>query len=208
MSEIALDIPGEKSDLYPITFQKIKALDIVISDKLMALKMFSARWKLQTTNYYGKEIHYEGILFEGTPEIVFWDNFIEPFLENGVIDILNATYQMCAEKNLEPHTYINEACDILKRLNQKTYKTMSRTDQILRGNGYPDSVTPKNVDDKIKNMDSFIDTHSAAILKRGEKPKDKSSEDVIDIKPNFFGIGLNLNALWRKLMRYLTCRCT
>ena len=115
---------------------------------------------------------------------------------------------MCAEKNLEPHTYINEACDILKRLNQKTYKTMSRTDQILRGNGYPDSVTQKNVDDKIKNMDSFIDLHSAAILKRGEKPKDKSSEDVIDIKPNFFGIGLNLNALLRKLMRYLTCRCT
>ncbi len=28
-----------------------------------------------------------------------------------------------------------------------------------------------------------------------------NSEDVIDIKPNFFGLGVNLNALWRKVMR-------
>ncbi len=28
--------------------------------------------------------------------------------------------------------------------------------------------------------------------------KDSSTEDVVDVKPNFFGLGLNLNAAWKK----------
>ena len=204
MENIALELPGKKPELYPITFQKVKELDKVITGKLMEWKKLPMRGGMQVKNYYGKVISYEGVTIDGSPRLVFWDNFIEPFLENGTIDILNATYQMCAEKNLTPYPYIKEACEILKLLNRKTYKSMSRIDQVSKGNGFPDSVTPKNVDEKINKMDQFIASHFIAILKKGKKPKDSSSEDVIEIKPNIWGFGLNLNALWRKVKKYIT----
>lgn len=209
MKDISIDIQGSKTDLYPITFQNVKELDKIISDKLMAWRVFPARWKLHITDYYGKVIHYDEVHgYEGSPEIVFWDNFIEPFLENGIIDILKTTYQMCKEKNLDPIPYMKETCESLKLLNRKTYENMSRTDQLLRGKGYPNSVTPKKVDEKINKINQFIDSYFTAILKRGKEHKDSSTEDIIDIKPNFCGIGLNFNALWKKAKKYLTIRWT
>jgi hypothetical protein len=31
--------------------------------------------------------------------------------------------------------------------------------------------------------------------------KSKPVEDIVEIKPNFYGIGINFNAVWRKLFR-------
>jgi hypothetical protein len=32
------------------------------------------------------------------------------------------------------------------------------------------------------------------------------SEDVVDLKPNFFGIGVNLNSVWRRFMAWFKSR--
>lgn len=34
-----------------------------------------------------------------------------------------------------------------------------------------------------------------------EALREAGSEDVIDMKPNFYGVGLNLNALWKRLFK-------
>ena len=34
--------------------------------------------------------------------------------------------------------------------------------------------------------------------------KRQNNDDIIDVKPNIFGIGLNLNAAWRKIKNYFT----
>ncbi len=164
-----LDIPSKKTDLYPIISQKVKKLDRVITDKLMAWRMYPAKLKLHVTDCYGKEIHFEGIEYNSEFRQYFLNGFIEPFLENGSIDILKTTYQMCTERKLTPSPYMNEVCKILRSLNRKTYENMSRTDQRLKGKGYPKRVTPVNVDEKINEMNKFVDSYSIAILKRGKE---------------------------------------
>jgi len=34
---------------------------------------------LHQTDFFGKQINYQGVEFEGSPRIVFWDSFIQPF---------------------------------------------------------------------------------------------------------------------------------
>ena len=166
--------------------------------------MFPAKWELRVTDYYGKEINYKGIKYEGSPREAFWSNFTEPFLENGIIDILNQTYRECQDRSLYPDEYLREAVELLKALNRKVFKKMSRIDQVLRGDGYPNSVKPQDVTKKVNKIDQFIDTHLKAVTHRWDEVSKKNHEDIIDIKPNFYGIGLNLNALWRKFKAKLT----
>ena len=190
--------------LYPITQKRVAELDRIISDKLMKWRMFSAKWKLHVTDCYGKEINYEGVKYEGSPQLVFWSNFTEPFLENGITDILNKIYRECQNRNLHPDEYLKEAVELLKALTRKVFKEMSRIDQELRGNGYPNSVKPRDVTEKITKIDQFINVHLKAVIHRGDEASKKNHEDIIDIKPNFYGIGLNLNAFWRKFKAKLT----
>ena len=48
---------------------------------------------------------------------------------------------------------------------------------------------------KIKNVDGFKASKNEAGIKNSEE----KNEDVLELKPNFFGFGLNLCALWRKV---------
>ncbi|EGQ7845336.1 hypothetical protein RV040_004883 [Vibrio alginolyticus] len=54
---------------------------------------------------------------------------------------------------------------------------------------------------KVKNVEGFKAKNNEAHV-----PSDKvePEEDIVDIKPNFMGIGLNLNALVRRLFRKRT----
>ncbi|MCG7569292.1 hypothetical protein MHM89_05055 [Pseudoalteromonas sp. CNC9-20] len=36
---------------------------------------------------------------------------------------------------------------------------------------------------------------------KGSSQQTKGSEDIIDLKPNFFGIGINLNAIYKKWIK-------
>ena len=178
MSTIILNIPGERTALYPISQERVKELDRIISDKLMKWRMFHAKWKLHVTDFYRKEINYEGVKYEGSPQLVFWSNFTEPFLENCITDILNKTYRECQNRNLNPDEYLKEASDLLKALTRKVFKEMSRVDQVLRGNGYPDSVKPREVTGKIAKMDQFINAHLKAIIHRGDENSEKNHEEL------------------------------
>ena len=70
----------KKTDLYSITNRKVNELDKTISDKMMKWLFFNFTG-LHITDYYGKEINYKGIKFDGSPRLVFWKYF-DPFLEN------------------------------------------------------------------------------------------------------------------------------
>lgn len=54
---------------------------------------------------------------------------------------------------------------------------------------------------KVKNVEGFKAKNNEAHV---PSDKVKSEEDIVDIKPNFMGIGLNLNALFRRLFRKRT----
>jgi len=170
----------------------------------MKWRMFGAQWKLHVEDYYGKSIHYEGVRFEGSPQLVFWNGFIEPFLENGIIFTLRETYNDCFARNLPPQDYLAEARDLLRLWVEKTYRYMAQTDQALRAEGYPDSIQPVNVASKISSMHQYIDENIVAFTYKVEKPiESRATRDIIEIKPNIYGIGLNLNELWRRFRAWI-----
>jgi len=193
---------ADNTPLYILSKSIVDDVDRVISEKLMKWRMFPAQWKLEIENYYGKPIRYSGIKYDGSPRVVYWGGFIEPFLENGIIKSLSELEKVCLQKNLDINDYVNEMEDLLRTLVVKTYNNMAEIDQILRGNGYPKSVTKFNVSDKITNMEDYLKKYIVAVThKKHNAPENK--QEIFELKPNIYGIGVDLKALWRKFIKWL-----
>ena len=54
---------------------------------------------------------------------------------------------------------------------------------------------------RIKNVEGFKAKNNEANV---PSHKEDPQEDVVELKPNFMGLGLNLNALFRRLFRKRT----
>ena len=49
-------------------------------------------------------------------------------------------------------------------------------------------------------MYEYLDGHTVAIMHRREKGgANEAKGDIVEIKPNIYGIGVNLNELWRRV---------
>ncbi len=182
-----LELPGKRTPLYPVMRRFVHELDRITSKTLLKWRMSCAKWLLHVEDYYGKPIHYEGVEFEGSPRLVFWDRFIEPFLENGIVNALRKIREECVSRNLEPGEYLEEMKEVLRLWIQKTYIDMARTDQVLLGKGNPNSVQAVDVSPKISSMYEYLDSEIVSIMHRCEKsgviePKD----DIVEIKPNIY----------------------
>jgi hypothetical protein len=161
------DIPNKETDLHPITSHKVEELSRVIASKLKPWREMHIQRRLNVMNYSGKVISYTGVTLEGSPMLVLWDNFIEPFLKNGAVGIIKDTYLLCVEKGLLPQDYMKEAGGLLKLLNKKTYEGMGELCSKARNMGFPNGVTPVNVEERINAMNLFVDSYATAIMKKG-----------------------------------------
>ena len=194
-----LEIIGNRTALYPWTKRIVQSLNKDILDRIIKWRMFCAEWKLKIKDFYGKDISYSGIKFEGSPRRVYW-NYFGPFFTHGIARVLEEVTQECINRGLEPKEYVLEAAELLKIMVSRLYEEISQTDQVLRGNGFPNSVEKKDVSKNVESMYSFIDKEIDVVLLRKISAPSRNGndiEDVIEVKPNFAGIGLNLNALYR-----------
>jgi hypothetical protein len=193
-----LGIIGGTTALYPWTKRQVQALGKDILDRIIKWRMFSAKWELKIKDYYGKEISYSGVRFEGSPQRVYWSYF-GPFFTNGSAKVLEAVTQECIKRGLEPKEYVIEAAELLKVMVSRLYEQISLTDQILRGNGIPKSVERRDVSKNIESMHSYITKEIGVVLLRKtiSSVGENVQEDVLELKPNIWGIGLNLNAFYR-----------
>lgn len=167
--------------------------------------MFCAEWKLKIKDFYGKDISYSGIKFEGSPRRVYWSYF-GPFFTHGITRVLEEVTQGCINRGLEPKEYVLEASELLKIMVSRLYEEISRTDQVLRGNGFPERVEKRDVSTNIKAMLLYIEKEIDVVLLRKKSTPSSNrndKEDVLEVKPNIAGIGLNLNALYRWTKRKL-----
>jgi hypothetical protein len=203
---ILLELPGHATPLYPITHRIVAEVDRVITDRITTWRMFSAKWSLHTEDFYGKPIHYEGVRYEGAPRLVFLGRFIEPFLENGIVQTIEKVHREANQRGLDPRPHVSEAISLLHLLIRKTYTNMAHTDRVLRGNGFPNSVEALDVTDKTAHMDAYLKEYSAAFLTQGPKQQTSGRDDIVEFKPNFYGIGINFNAIWRRIRRYFEKR--
>ena len=94
--------------------------------------MMNARG-LKTTKFNGKPVNYQGVLLEGTPRLVFWGDFFEPFMFDAAQKSLEWVIDTCRDRNLTAIEYLSEATALLNLLVVTTYEEMARTDQLLSG---------------------------------------------------------------------------
>jgi hypothetical protein len=158
---------------------------------------------LATTNFHGKAVSYRGVAFENSPQRVFWSDFFEPFILAAARASFQWVVEACRERHLAPRDHLVEARDLLHLLVENTYESMASIDQVLRGGGYPASVSPVTIAPKVSAMRQQIDRLLVAFSHEGPTapPGADRRDEIVEIKPNIFGLGLNVRALWRWLRR-------
>ena len=155
---------------------------------------------LTTSDIHGKPVRYSGVKFEGSPRVVFWGGFFEPFISKAAQKSLEWTIDCCGQRHLDAAEYLAETRDLLGLLVERVYEHMARTDQVLRGGGFPNSVGPVNVAPKIEAMKRKLDdlvvalTHSASPA----PPPPADKKEILLLKPSLWGMGIDLKALWRR----------
>lgn len=89
---------------------------------------------LETTNFYGKKISYSGIQFDGSPKIVFWENYIEPFIEDIVCKNTRETTILCQKHEISNKLPLDETKKLLKIVVENVYHDMNRICPINKEN--------------------------------------------------------------------------
>lgn len=158
--------------------------------------MMNSRAALKTTNFNGTPVHYQGVTFDGTPRVVFWGDFFEPFMYDAARQSLEWVVEACRDRHLDSSEYLSEATALLHLLIAKTYEEMARIDQVLRGRGYPDSVGPVQVAHKVETMKKRVSDLAVALTHRGEAAS--SAPEILHLRPGLWGISIDLKALWRR----------
>jgi hypothetical protein len=147
-----------KTNLYPIINKLINDEWVRLHrDQIIPWVFLNTGRVFRCKDFYGKEIQYQGVLFEGSPREVFWGRYIEPFLEDISYRAIDQTIQLCNEKMEILKEPLLETSELLKILVRKAYDLMADVDQRLRGSGFPQNIMKRSVDGEIAAMDIFID---------------------------------------------------
>ena len=155
---------------------------------------------VEIPKYDGTLISYQSIRFEGSPELVFWRDFIDGYLKNEPLEVLQQVGELAQNSNQDICECLYEAEKLLGVMGHRIFEKMADTDQKLKGNGIKKGDR-KDVSGRISGFKTYISEHRK-IIELEFSPKSaglpESPDDLIDFKPNFFGVGVNLNAAWKK----------
>jgi hypothetical protein len=138
-------------------------------DKVTPWAFFLSGKGVRLTNFLGKKIEYSGIGFEGSSRTVFWNGFIQPFLQDIVSRSFSETWSFCLEHGLEPKQPIVETASVLKTCINRIYGRMSDIDQKLRGKGYPKSVPKYDAIAERNRTEAFVEERLAAEIALAQK---------------------------------------
>jgi hypothetical protein len=136
------------------------------------------RWSFMTamphfsaTNCEGWTVNYGGGKFEGSPREVFWGGFFEPDIKKVVTDQIERTLADC-EIHLDlAEVALDETHEFLREFVRKVYQRLSDIDRRLRGEGYPERVQPRSVEDKVQMMEAFMIDHIEASKRLASQKK-------------------------------------
>lgn len=146
------------SPLYPTFEKRIKdAFYGVQSKQVTPWSFMTAGPPFRVRHFDGKEIAYQHVAFEGSPEHVFWHGYIEPFLEDLCVREIGTAVSMAKERDVDGKLLLSEVQTLLSAGVKTVYASMADVDQRLRGKGYPDRIVPKSITLQVQQMERFID---------------------------------------------------
>jgi hypothetical protein len=116
-------------------------------------------------DYYGKPIAYSGIRFNGSPIQVFWNGYIEPFLQDIAFRAIDLAMKSAAERKIPLREPLLEVKGNLYSLCHRTFERMADIDQRLRKGGVLNEVPIRRTDNELARMHQFIDKRIDAELR-------------------------------------------
>ncbi len=117
------------------------------------------------TEFNGRRIYYRGgVGFDGSPRFVFWNGFIEPFLEDLIIKSFDFARIQAEKKHLPLLQLFNYVRACLSSCINEIYCKMQDIDRRLRGGGYPSRVDPFDITNSISAMEKILQAHYHATL--------------------------------------------
>ncbi len=190
MGKEVLGLPGcTPTPLYARTNKAVHEIDSKLTGLIHKWHHLNAGVPMRIEKYDGSIISYEGIAYKGSPVTVFWNGFIEPYLENYSLEVLKQTSALAIECQFPVAESVDEAQSLLMVLIRRIYNEMAEVDSILKGNGFE---FPKKVDvsGKILGMSELICQHAA--IERMKKPSSGNlTYNIENIKGNNIQLGSN-----------------
>lgn len=144
--------------LYPISRKRIEdAAERIISDQVTPWAFLTAGSPFKVKQFSGREISYQGISFEGSPRVVFWGRYIDPFLEALAIEEIDFAVSSAKERRVDATLLLPEVQGLLIAAVQKVFREMAEIDRRLLGSGYPESVSFRSVEGEVSQLRAFIE---------------------------------------------------
>ena len=158
---------GGENPFYPV-IQRIVADEIARIDQqqITPWAFFYSGHPVRYKDIYGTERAIgPNLAFDGSACIVFWNGYVQPFLEALAVRAIEETVRRCKEEKYPRRIPLEQTAGLLQSYNHKTFARMVSIDRQLRGKGDPSSVTPYNAANEIREMDAFVERHIAGELK-------------------------------------------
>lgn len=119
-------------------------------------KMFYVRWHLEVPMYNGKQVHYEGVTFEGSPQIVFWE-FFDPYIKASCKNVMKTVFDYSKERNISLRKAKKETVKELEIFAYAFYSQMKNVDVLLmRRSLGTNTVSQKDISGKINQTKKYI----------------------------------------------------
>ena len=109
----------------------------------------------------GAQISYQGIAFAGSPREVLWRGYIEPFLENICVAVVDATVHAAKERGVDVNAALTELESLLGKGIERVYSEMARIDVRLTRLHSREAKAP-STDAHVTRMLAFLREHVQA----------------------------------------------
>lgn len=192
MTREILALPGATlSPLHRRTYKVIQDADKELTKLIHTWRFLNAGPPMRVKKYDGSDICYQGVAFSGSPVLVFWNDFIDPYLENYSIKILQQTSALAMECQFSVEECVEEAKNLLHVMIRRVYGEMAETDRILRGDGinFPQK---RDVSGYIESMSRLVSEH-AQIEKMKKPSSTQTIYNIESITSNNLQLGNNNN---------------
>ena len=151
----------------------------------------------------GSSISISGVEYSGSTITVFWEGFADAHIRKRSRELIESTRLKAIERNIPVQNALQDCLAHLRPMIVTIFNRMAVIDQRLRGKGFPESVLKKDVQQYIDRNYKAIKVSVNAEIQctQSDCPSKRTWLDAFELKPNFFGIGINLNWLILKAFR-------
>ncbi len=194
MGKPILQISGEAtSELYPVTLEYVSDLDKKLDSMLSKWIFIGKGSGLELQRVDGSTIRYAERRFQGSPERVYWGEWLDEYVENDSVTILHELVIKARASGDDVERCLLEAAELIYIMITRVYTRKADVAALLSGDG----VAPgehKDVSGIIETMQDIIRQHTRIVIAENTLMNSWLKESAESA-----GFGLKLKRTWKRV---------